>query len=1066
MDQLPQDLIQTLQGLASGNNELIKHSENIFKQFKVEKPDLLVRSLIIMMRVANDQLLKEYAPVLLRQLVHPHTPDSVWSKLELGTKVFLKEQLVESIQVEGSPTVLHKIVTLISTVASDLIETDIWPELLQFLIQATTSPKESLRESAYSILGTIIIDLTNRITPDHYPIFVQVIANGLKDPQLKVRIAALSAINSFIEIDSSNSAQFKKLIPDMIATITDALEANEEKSAQNSILSFILIVESNANWVKDHFPVIYKTFMEIMVSELYEEETRHFCVEFFITVAENKPSLIKQNQYLRPLIEKLLEWSTILEEVDLAQWDKAETDNDQEDSPDYGVSLDALERLSFYVPKNLTEQVFPILASLLSSPKWNQRFGALIVLTMIADGCKKSLAPHLRTILDKILPLANDPHPRVRYGLYYCLSQLSIDFRLKMQKQSDDLIPLALQRLKGENSRRVVVCICKFLTEFLDDIKPAIALKFKESFFETLKPLISSQDIIVSQDALNTFSSVVDGIGIEFLPYYDTFMPFLAQIMAKTGKEYATLRGRAIETISLIGLAVKKDKFSKECHDLMMHLKDQPKFANDDPQIDFFLRAYTRFCQCLGEDFVPYLPIVMQPLVDALTTEIQISTEQFSADYVQDSIATESAMAADNKALALHLLSIYSAELKRHLAPYANKLFEETIKLIDYKYNEEIKNNAVEFLPHITKIMKANAEASGDNSFNSIKPVFEATIKALMESLKKEESIDSISTKLKALCEMVDNVTSNVTYYLPQFFDVIKDTLQTLIDSDQVYVENLDQEDDEQQESYVKDSLDDGFNNIAILAGDICIHAKEQAISHISNILPQIISLIESGRSEIKSSMICILDDIIESCGEAGYSLFPHIIPPIMSSCVINQNNSSDVVQSAAFGLGVAGQYGRQHFVKYAVQSMQVLSNIVLRPDAKSEDNITATENAISAIGKILSHLPEHFGQYLPDLVVNFVGQLPIEDEGEFGSTLNSLFLIMTHPEASKPIFSNGSLFINCIVNLALGHQKKIVTPEFHYAIKQFLHEKSSVLQEVMPHLNEGQKSLIMELLQ
>ncbi|KAF2074758.1 hypothetical protein CYY_003946 [Polysphondylium violaceum] len=1064
--EIPPDLINTLVGLASGNNDLIKQSENVFKKFKTESPDVLVRSLILMMKIADDQpLLKEYAPVLLRQLIHPNAQESVWEKLSLETKVYLKDQLIERLQLETKPSILHKIVTLVSTVASDLIEKGIWPDLLQFLIAGTTSQIEHLRESSFSILGTVILDLSQMITPQTYPTFVQVIENGLKDPSLKVRIAALGAINSFIEIDADNSVQFKKLIPNMISTITSALEVSEEKSAQNSILSFILIVEANSNWVKDHFPLIYQTFFEIMISPDFEEETRHFCVEFFITVAENKPSLIKQPQYLAPITQKLLEWVTTVEDVNLGEWDKSEGENDPEELPDYSVALDALERLSFYVPKNLTDQVFPILNSLLQSPKWNQRYAALIVLTMIADGCKKSLGPHLKSILEKILGLANDEHPRVRYALFYCLCQLSIDFRSKIQKNADHLIPLALRRLGEEKSRRVVVCICKFLTEFLDDIKSEIAIKFKDQFFGTLEPLVTSQDIIISQDALNTFSSVIDGIGAEFTPYYDRFMPFLFNIISKNGKEYATLRGRAIETISLIGLAVKKEKFAPYCQQLMLHLKDQPKFANDDPQTDFFLRAYTRFCQCLGEDFVPFLPIVMAPLVDALTNEISISTEQFSTDFVQDSIASDSTMAAENKALALHLLSIYAAELKRHLAPYAERLFQETLKLINYKYNEEIKNNAVEFLPQITKILKSDCEAKGDNSFGPIKIVFEHTIQHLIKSLEQEESIDSISIKLKALCEMVDIVTSNVTHYLPEFFSVINETLQTLVESDKVYTENLDEEDDDQQESYVKDSLDEGFNNIAILAGDICIHAKEQAVGLMSNIIPTIISLIEGSRAEIKSSMICIFDDIIESCGEPGFSLFPHIIPPIMASCLPNPANSSDVLQSAAFGLGVAAQYGKEHFASFAFESIKVLSALILRPDAKSEDNITSTENAISALGKIISHLPHHLNQYLPELVSQYIMQLPIQDEGEYGSSINSLFLLMTNPESSKVIFGSGDLFIKSLVSLAEAHKKKVVTAEFHAAIKQLFSDKTPQLQEVFLHLNPNERENVKELL-
>ena len=56
---------------------------------------------------------------------------------------------------------------------------------------------------------------------------------------------------------------------------------------------------------------------------------------------------------------------------------------------------------------------------------------------------------------------------------------------------------------------------------------------------------------------------MADTVEERFVPYYDLFMPSLKYIMANAvAKEHRLLRGKTIECISLIGLAVGQDKVS------------------------------------------------------------------------------------------------------------------------------------------------------------------------------------------------------------------------------------------------------------------------------------------------------------------------------------------------------------------------------------------------------------------------------------------------------------------------------------------------------------------------
>lgn len=60
---------------------------------------------------------------------------------------------------------------------------------------------------------------------------------------------------------------------------------------------------------------------------------------------------------------------------------------------------------------------------------------------------------------------------------------------------------------------------------------------------------------------MTSIASVADTAEEKFVPYYDKFMPSLKHIVENAvQKELRLLRGKTIECISLIGLAVGKEK--------------------------------------------------------------------------------------------------------------------------------------------------------------------------------------------------------------------------------------------------------------------------------------------------------------------------------------------------------------------------------------------------------------------------------------------------------------------------------------------------------------------------
>ena len=79
---------------------------------------------------------------------------------------------------------------------------------------------------------------------------------------------------------------------------------------------------------------------------------------------------------------------------------------------------------------------------------------------------------------------------------------------------------------------------------------------------------------------------------------------------------------------------------------------------------------------------------------------------------------------------------------------------------------------------------------------------------------------------------------------------------------------------------------------------------------------------------------------------------FAEIRSSRMLACV--SSPQPEVRQAAAYGCGVLGQFGGPGLAAAAAQAVPLLCEVIQSPDSRAVENINPTENAISAVTKIL----------------------------------------------------------------------------------------------------------------
>ncbi|CAB3990565.1 importin-5, partial, partial [Paramuricea clavata] len=245
--------------------------------------------------------------------------------------------------------------------------------------------------------------------------------------------------------------------------------------------------------------------------------------------------------------------------------------------------------------------------------------------------------------------------------------------------------------------------------------------------------LINNGRKLVLEQIITTLATVADTAEENFLAYYDRFMPTLKYVMENAvPKDLRLLRGKTIECISLIGLAVGHDKFLQDCNDVMqMLLQTQTEMAEiepDDPQLSYLISAWARMCKILGEGFKEYLPLVMPPvlkvacikpevaLLDADDPKNETYSENDGWEFVslgdQQRFGIKTA-GLEDKSTACQMLVCYARELKGGFADYAEEVVKIMIPLLNIltlTFFLLVRSAAADCLPYLLECVKVKGD--------------------------------------------------------------------------------------------------------------------------------------------------------------------------------------------------------------------------------------------------------------------------------------------------------------------------------------------------------------------
>lgn len=419
-------------------------------------------------------------------------------------------------------------------------------------------------------------------------------------------------------------------------------------------------------------------------------------------------------------------------------------------------------------------------------------------------------------------------------------------------------------------------CPKNILTRYLD----AIMAKLENILNSKFKELVEKGNKLVLEQVVTTIASVADTCEHEFVAYYDRLMPCLKFIIQNANsEELRMLRGKTIECVSLIGLAVGRDKFigdAGEIMDMLLKTHTEGDLPDDDPQTSYLLTAWARMCKILGKQFEQYLPLVMGPVMRtaamkpevALLDNEEVEDIEGDAEWSfitlgeQQNFAIRTA-GMEDKASACEMLVCYARELKDGFAEYAEEVVRLMLPLLKFYFHDGVRSAAAESLPYLLDCAKIKGPTYLEGMWLYICPELFKVITTEPETDVQSELLNSLAKCIETLgpnClneQAMKQVLEIINKYVVEHFERADKRLAARAeeDYDDGVEEELTQQDD--TDIYI-------LSKVVDIIHALFLTNKAQFLPAFEQVAPHFIKLLDPNRPFAdRQWAICVFDDLI-----------------------------------------------------------------------------------------------------------------------------------------------------------------------------------------------------------
>lgn len=1003
------ELDQLLDALQSPDNSRRSIAEaHLTNNWTLPKPEMLLLGLVEQIQVSNDPAKRSFAAVIFRRIASKtrklQDNQSVETFISLPTEqgYVIRQKLLEALSSETEKPTRNKIGDAVAEIARQYSDDKLqWPEILGVLFTLSMSQVVGQREIAYRIFST-----TPRIIEkQHEDTVLSAFTKGFKDDDVTVQLAAMEAFASFFRsLNKKSKQKYYELIPEVLNILPPIKEKQESDELTRALLSLVDLAEAAPKMFRPLFQNLVAFSVSVIQDKELSDQARQNALELMATFADFAPAMVKKDPtYVNDMITQCLSFMTDIgvDDDDAVEWSNSEDMDPEESDLNHVAGEQCMDRMANKLGgATLLAPTFSWLPRMMNSNSWRDRHAALMAISAISEGCRDLMVGELSQVLDLVIPAIHHPHPRVRWAGCNALGQMSTDFAGTMQQKYHSVVLPAIIPVLNSPEPRVQAHAAAALVNFCEEAEKSILEPYLDDLLTHLFALLQSQKRYVQEQALSTIATIADSAEAAFSKYYATLMPLLFQVLQQENAvELRLLRAKAMECATLIALAVGKERLGTDTLNLVHLLANiqQSITDADDPQAQYLMHCWGRMCRVMGQDFVPFLSNVMPPLLELASAkaDIQLLDDDERLEAAQQEEGWElvpikgqvigiKTSTLDDKHMAIELLVVYAQVLEATFAPYVADIMEKVaLPGLTFFFHDPVRAVSAKLVPQLLNSYKKHF----GHPSNELQALWNVTIEKLLETLNAEPAIDTLAEMYQCFYESVEVMGKNC---------LSQQNMETFINSAtsalEDYKDRVANRAEEREEANQEDGDEDTEEVLLAIEDDQNLLSDMNKAFHCifknhgTAFLPSWERLHGTYEQFLNSQDptqrqwgLCIMDDVLEFCGEESFKYSNYIIEPLISGC---RDSAPANRQAAAYGIGVAAHKGGPQWAAFLGPAVELLFHVTQFPDARGEENVYATENACAAIAKILHYQPSSV-QDQQQVVTQWIETLPVINDEE-----------------------------------------------------------------------------------
>lgn len=643
------NMVELLQAMQSGDNPIRQKAETLYQTARMDEPESLLIGLVTVLgSISLEESRRKHAAILLRGLVvRGAQRHFAFARMSLHHQREVASELLRQFEYERLPSVQRSIGNVISQLAEHICDKGdprgaldpgsptgwavLLPTVFRMCDSSTAVSLESC-ESAFRLLRGLVPTISEDILAARPQLGV-LLQSSFAHSKASLRAAGLLLVCEIVRVADKASWSPLLATAGALVDILQALRDQQEDELLSEVLQSLIDV---ATLEPDFFKAQLSCSLEpanflVGLTRVHDgsvdEGLRCLALEWLVSYVEARSKWLSSRlpAFLALVIEACMELMLDVDdgEEELTVWANLMLDEEGEEGVDqaFHAGEQAIDRaVRSMTMDSAREPLMALAGRLAQRQEWQAKHAALAAMRQTAEFVDDP--GDLDQMVNLVLHHLEHPHPRVRYGALHALGQMANDQAPHLQDACYKVImPVLINKMDDQVDRVASMAMSAFIS-FGEPLDNSLMLGYAQVLMEKLvKKLQATQHRGVREESITSIAVIAGVMGKDFSDYYDVIMPMLKQfVVHATSERENRLRGKAFECMSLLGIAVGKDKFLPDAQKAVAEMMNTPLEA-DDVQREYIKEASERICHCLKKDFVIFLPLLLPGMFKSLAFE-------------------------------------------------------------------------------------------------------------------------------------------------------------------------------------------------------------------------------------------------------------------------------------------------------------------------------------------------------------------------------------------------------------------------------------------------------------